>query len=94
MHFLLITTRTEDLTLMISPEEEDPNFRLKEPSSAEKLLETWKKGQKHLELSEKEAKSTNAIQEYHQNRAHVLETLFKFKKTHLKDHGSLDASWN
>ena len=47
MHFLLITTRTEDPTLMISPEEEDPNFRLKEPSSAEKLLETWKKRAKN-----------------------------------------------
>ena len=92
MHFLLITTRTEDPTLMISPEKEDPNFRLKEPSSAEKLLETWKKDQKHLELSEKEAKSTNAMQEYNQNRAHGLETLFKSKKTRLKDHGSLDAS--
>ena len=34
---------------MTSEEENDPNFRLKEPSSAEKLLETWKKGQKHLE---------------------------------------------
>ena len=33
------------------PEEgdDDPNFRLKEPKSSEKLLETWKKGQKHLE---------------------------------------------
>ena len=31
-------------------EEDDSDFRLKEPSSAEKLLETWKKDQKHLEL--------------------------------------------
>ena len=34
---------------MISEEEHDPNFRLKEPTSGEKLLETWKKGQKYLE---------------------------------------------
>ena len=43
---------------------------------------------------EKEAKSTNTIQEYNQNRSHGLETLFKFKKTQLEDHGRSDASWN
>ena len=30
-------------------EEDDPNFRLKGCKSAEKLLETWKKSQKHVE---------------------------------------------
>ena len=66
---------------MIPEEEDDPNFRLQEASSAEKLLESVKKGQKHLEatfgsfgkmatcsVSEKESKSTNVIQEYNQNR--------------------------
>ena len=42
-------------------------------------------------VSEKEAKSINAIQEYNQNRSHRLE-MFKFKKTHSEDHGRLDAS--
>ena len=50
MDFLSVNARTGLPTLMIPEEEEDdPNFRLKEPSSAEKLLETWKKDQKHLE---------------------------------------------
>ena len=50
MHFLSVNARTGLPTLMIPEEEEDdPNFRLNEPSSAEKLLETWKKDQKHLE---------------------------------------------
>ena len=52
MHFLSINARTELPTLMIPKESksksDDPNFRLKEPKSAEKLLETWKKGQKTL----------------------------------------------
>ena len=49
MHFLSINARTELPTLMIPKEgDDDPNFRLKEPKSAEKLLETWKKGQKTL----------------------------------------------
>ena len=107
MHFLSINARTGLPTLMIPEEEDDyPNFRLKEPKSVENLLETWKIGQKHLEhfwkiwkdgscsVSGKEAKSTNTIQKYNQNRSHGLETLFKFKKTQLEDHGRLDASWN
>ena len=49
MHFLSINARTGLPTLVISEEEDDPNFRQREPSSAEKLLETWKKGQKYLE---------------------------------------------
>ena len=43
-------------------------------------------------VSEKETKSTNAIQEYNENKSHGLEMLFKFKKTCPKDHGRLDAS--
>ena len=49
MDFLSINARTGPLTLMIPEEEDDPNFRLKEPKSAKKLLETLKKGQKYLE---------------------------------------------
>ena len=49
-HCLSINTRTGLQTLMIPEEEEDdPNFRLKGCKSAEKLLETWKKSQKHVE---------------------------------------------
>ena len=43
-----INARTGLPTLVVS-EEDDPNFRLKKPSSAEKLLETWKNDQKYLE---------------------------------------------
>ena len=47
MHFLSTNARTGLPTLMIPEEEDDdPNFRLKEPKSAEKLLETWKKRSK------------------------------------------------
>ena len=50
MHFLSINARAGLLTLMIPEEgDNDPNFRLKEPKSVEKLLEIWKIGQKHLE---------------------------------------------
>ena len=50
MHFLSFNARTGLPTLMILEEEDDdPNFRLKKAKSAEKLLETLKKGQKHLE---------------------------------------------
>ena len=48
MNFLSINARTGLLKLMIAAEEDDPNFRLKESSSAKKLLETSKKSQKHL----------------------------------------------
>ena len=48
MHFFSINARTGLPTLVVS-EEDDPNFRLKKPSSAEKLLETWKNDQKYLE---------------------------------------------
>ena len=44
MHFLSINAKTELLTLVIPEEEDNPNFRLKKRSSAEKLLETCKKG--------------------------------------------------
>ena len=47
MHFLSTNARTGLPTLMIPEEEDDdPNFRLKEPKSAEKLLETWEKRSK------------------------------------------------
>ena len=49
MHCLSINTRTGLQTLMIPEEEDDPNFRLKGRKSAEKLLEIWKKSQKHVE---------------------------------------------
>ena len=49
MHFFSINARTGLPTFVVSEEEDDPNFRLKEPGSAEKLLETWKKDQKYLE---------------------------------------------
>ena len=50
MHCLSINARTSLQALMIPEEEDDdPNFRLKERKSAEKLLETWKKRQKHIE---------------------------------------------
>ena len=49
LDFLSINARTVPPTLMIPEEEDDPNFRLKEPKSAKKLLETLKKGQKYLE---------------------------------------------
>ena len=44
MHFLSINAKTGLLTLVIPEEEDNPNFRLKKRSSAEKLLETCKKG--------------------------------------------------
>ena len=43
-------------------------------------------------VSEKEAKSINAIKVHNQNRSHGLEMLFKLKKTYPEDHGRLDAS--
>ena len=46
---LSINARTGPPTLMIPEEENDPNFRLKEPKPAKKLLETLEKCQKYLE---------------------------------------------
>ena len=57
------------------PEEgdDDPNFRLKEPKSSEKLLETWKKGQKHLEHFWKIWKDDYQERSQIYNRSHGLE---------------------
>ena len=70
---------------MTPAEEDDTNFRLKEPSSVEKLLEIWetlKTPWAFLEdLEWWLQRSTNTIQEYNQKRSHGLDTLFKFKKT-------------
>ena len=52
----LINARTILLILMIPAEEKDPNFILKEPSSAKKFLENWEKNA--LRTSERSGKKT------------------------------------
>ena len=52
MPFLSLKARTGLPTLMIPAEENDQNFRLKEPSSTDKLLQSWKLGQKWSRIIE------------------------------------------
>ena len=50
-HFLSVNikTGTPVLTVKNDGEKTDPNYRVEEKNTAEKLLESWKKGQRHLE---------------------------------------------